>query len=261
MKVWKAASSTFGVLALAAALVSPMKAADSPKMTYGFFMNPVELPGGKTVPAGLYAFKLVDDSGANKVIQVLTSLPSGDLPPTSPANANAFTPPAEMTVVATMVGVVDYKNRPANGSVSYYQARGGGSAALRTVTFAPDPNALIIAYPGDRAAALAKAANRPVPTLASNATDANALKGASLKLTAADGSSAEVASVFGKQGDAFAPGGPRGGGYGGGGDAGDFNGASAEGVTSNTNVPGAVPSVPGVHAVDIMVGGKIVVLH
>ena len=141
--------------------------------------------------------------------------------------------------------------------MTYYQAR-GGNAALRTVLFAPDPNALVVVYPAARAAELAKAADRPVPTLSSDASDANGLKMASLRLTTAAGESAEVASAFGKPGDTFAPGGPRGGG----GDAADFNGASAEGIsTAPASVPGAVPSVPGVHAVDIMVGGKIVVLH
>jgi hypothetical protein len=260
MKVWKAAANALGVLALAAALAIPANAADSIKITYGFFMNPVEIPGGKVVPAGLYGFKIVDESGPNKVIQILTSLPSGNLPPASPANADAFVQPAPMSVVATIVAVTDYKNRPGSAPVTYYQARGGGNAVLRTVVFAPDPNALVVVYPAARAAELAKAANRPVPSMASDAADANALKSAALKLTTADGSSAEVVSAFGKPGDTFAAAGQRGGG---GDAAADFNGASAEGVNAApaAAVPGAVPSVPGVHAVDIMVGGKIVVLH
>jgi len=201
----------------------------------------------------------VDKSGPNKVIQILTSLPSGDLPPTSPANANAFVQPGPMSVVATIVAVTDYKNRPGNAPTTYYQARGGGNAALRTVVFAPDPNALVVVYPAARAAELAKAANRPVPSMAADATDANALKNAAIKLTTADGSAAEVAAAFGKPGDTFAPAGPRGGG----GAEADFNGASAEGVSTApaATVPGEVPSVPGVHAVDIMVGNKVVVLH
>jgi hypothetical protein len=264
MNVWKAAANALCLFALAAALASPAKAADSIKITYGFFMNPVEIPGGKVVPAGLYAFKIVDESGPNKVFQILTSLPSGNLPPTSAANASAFVEPGPMSVVATLVAVTDYKNRPGNAPVTYYQARGGDNAVLRTVLFSPDPNALVVVYPAARAAELAKAANRPVPSMASDATDANALKSAAIKLTAADGSSAEVASALGKPGDTFAAGGQRGGGGGGGADAGaDFTGASAEGVSTApaAAVPGAVPSVPGVHAVDIMVGGKIVVLH
>jgi hypothetical protein len=164
-----------------------------------------------------------------------------------------------MSVVATIVAVTDYKNRPGNAPTTYYQARGGGNAVLRTVVFAPDPNALVVVYPAARAAELAKAANRPVPSMAADASDANGLKSAAIKLTAADGSGAEVATAFGKPGDTFAPNAQRG--YGGG-DA-DFNGASAEGVSTApaAAAPGAVASLPGVHAVDIMVGGKIVVLH
>src|SRR5579871_5607658 len=104
MKFWKAAVSTLGVLALASTLASPAKAADESKMTYGFFMNPVEVPGGKTIPAGLYGFKIVSETPTNTVIQIVTSVPSGQLPPTSPANKDAFTPPSEMPVVATIVG-------------------------------------------------------------------------------------------------------------------------------------------------------------
>ena len=139
MKVWKAAANALGVFALAAALTIPANAADSMKITYGFFMNPVEIPGGKVVPAGLYAFKIVDESGPNKVVQILTSVPSGELPPTSPANANAFVEPAPMAVVATIVAVTDYKNRPGNQPVTYYQARGGGNAVLRTVSLFARP--------------------------------------------------------------------------------------------------------------------------
>ena len=114
MKEWKAAAINLVVFALAAALAIPANAADSMKITYGFFMNPVEIPGGKVVPAGLYAFKLMDETPTNKVVQILTSLPSGTLPPTSPANANAFVEPGPMSVVATIVAVPDYKNRPGN---------------------------------------------------------------------------------------------------------------------------------------------------
>lgn len=259
MKLCKAAASAFGVLALAAALVTPAHAADSLKMTYGFFMNPVEIPGGKTLPAGLYGFKIVDESGPNKVIQVLRSVDSGALPPTAPANAHAFADLAPMPVVATIVGVVDYKNRPGNAPVTYYQSRGGGAAALRAVHFSPDPNQLVVVYPAARAAELAKAVNRPVPSMSSTAMDEASLKSASINLTTADGSSAEVASVLGKPGDKFAPTGQRGGGY----DANaDFTGSSGEGVTTApAAVPGAVPSVPNTHAVDIMESGKVVILH
>jgi hypothetical protein len=261
MKLWKAAAS-LGVLALAAAVAYPANAADESKITYGFFMNPVEVPGGKTIAPGLYGLKIVDETPTNTVIQIVMSVPSGQLPPTSPANKDAFTPPEDMKVVATIVGVPDFKNRPGNQPVTYYQARGGGAAALRTIYFAPNATSLVIAYPTGRAAELAKAANRPVPALSADAMDANALKGTAIKLTTADGSSAEVASAFGKPGDKFVvP--ARGAGYGGGGDENaDFTGQTNDAVTSSgANVPGATASVPNTHAVDVMAGGKVVELH
>lgn len=218
MNLSKAAATTLCVFALAAALATPASRADSIKMTYAYFMNPVELPGGKVVPAGVYAFKLVDETPTNKIIQVLAALPSGSLPPTSPANSGAFaTPAAPMSLVTTIVAVADYHNRPGNSIVTYYPARDGGNAAMRTVIFAPDPNALVVVYPAARAAELAKTANRPVPSMAADASDADALKNSSLQVTIADGSITDVAAAFGKPGDTFAPepGGPRGaaGGY------------------------------------------------
>jgi hypothetical protein len=217
MNLRKAAATALCVFALAAALAVSAKSADSIKITYAYFMNPVELPGGKVAPAGLYAFKLVDETTANKIVQILTALPSGSLPPSSPANANAFDGPGQMSLVATVVAVADYHNRPGNGIVTYYPARDGGNAAMRSVIFSPDQNALVVVYPAARAAELANAANRPVPSMASDAADANALKGAALKVATANGSETEIIAAFGKPGDNFAPepGGPRGaaGGY------------------------------------------------
>jgi hypothetical protein len=260
MKKWKTAAISLVVFALAAALAIPANAADSMKITYGFFMNPVEIPGGKVVPAGLYAFKIVDGSGPNKIIQILTSLPTGSLPPTSPVNANAFVEPGPMSPVATIVAVTDYKNRPGNAPVTYYQARGAGNAVLRTVRFSPDPNALVVVYPAARAAELAKVASRPVPSIASYTPDAMALKNASVSLTTPEGSSAEIATAFGRPGDKFAAGGQGGGGFGNA--QADFTGATAPGGNAPAApVPSAIPSVPGVHAIDIMVGGKPVELH
>jgi hypothetical protein len=175
-------------------------------------MNPVELPGGKVAPAGLYAFKLVDETATNKIIQILTALPSGSLPPSSPASSDAFDAGPSMSLVAAVVAVPDYRNRPGNGIVTYYPAREGGNPALRTVIFSPDQNALVFVYTAARAAELAKGANRPVPAMASEASDANALKNALFQVIIANGSATDVAAAFGKPGDAFAPepGGPRG---------------------------------------------------
>jgi hypothetical protein len=227
MNLSKAAATAASVFALATALAAfaalaapaiPANAADPLKLTYAYFMNPVEIPGGKVLPPGVYAFKIVEETATNKIIQILAALPSGTLPPTSPADSGAFAvPAAPMSLVATVVAVPDYHNRPANSIVTFYQARDAGNPALRTIIFSPDPNALVLAYPAARAAEIAKAANRPVPSMAAAVSDADALKNAALRVTAADGSDADVSAAFGKPGDTFTPepGGPRGaaGGY------------------------------------------------
>lgn len=220
MNLWKAALASVGLFALAASLAIAANAAEAIKITYAYFMNPVELPGGKVAPAGLYAFKLVDETAANKIIQILTALPSGSLPPSNPVNSGAFSDPVPMSLVATIVAVPDYKNRPGNGIVTYYPARESGNAALRTVIFSPEQNALVVVYPAARATELAKAANRPVPSIASDAADATALKSAALRVATVNGSEVDITAAFGKAGDTFAPepGGPRGA-------AGGYNGA------------------------------------
>ena len=112
MKLWKTAARVLFLMALPV-LTCPLMAADSIKITYAFFQNPVELPGGKVLPSGDYAFKVVDDSGPVKVIQILLALQAGTVGTPSNYNANKAMP-----VEATLVAVADYKNRPARGVVT-----------------------------------------------------------------------------------------------------------------------------------------------
>ena len=53
MKLWKTAVSILAFVALPS-LACPASAADSIKITYAFFQNPVEIPGGKVLPPGNY---------------------------------------------------------------------------------------------------------------------------------------------------------------------------------------------------------------
>jgi len=58
------------IATLVAALGSPAKADESNKLTYFTFSAPVELPGNKVLPAGTYAFKLLDSVGDRNVVQI-----------------------------------------------------------------------------------------------------------------------------------------------------------------------------------------------
>jgi hypothetical protein len=190
MTFWKTAANILFFAALAA-LAYPAKAAD--KINYAFFEHPVEVPGGKVLPAGEYAFKMVDESSPVKVIQILLALPAGTVG--TPSNYNANKP---MEVAATVIAVPDYRNRRARGAVTYWQARGGGPNALRAVSFPLDDDTLALVYPRARATELAKGANQPVASVASYPSgDTNAMKGVALKATTANGDDVEIAQAFG----------------------------------------------------------------
>src|SRR5205809_8091847 len=95
-KLWKTAFSILALVALPA-LACPASAADSIKITYAFFQNPVEIPGGKVLPPGNYAFKMLDESGPSNVVQMMLALAAGTVG--TPSNYNANQP---LPVLATL---------------------------------------------------------------------------------------------------------------------------------------------------------------
>jgi hypothetical protein len=248
MKLWKVPATVL----LAAALVSlaqPVRAADEANsFVYATFYNPVEIPG-KVLPAGLYAFKIVDDSGPTKVIQVLVSLPSGSLPP-----SGSYASSAPMPVTATILAVPNYRVQAGRNAAAFYRARPGTTAALRAILPSDVPGkatvAWVLVYPQARAAELAKAGNQPVPSMASEpSSDVNAMKSTEVKAVTPDGQEVEVATAFGKPGDTPAPARRPAG-----------NEAQAQKAEAAAEQV-AITSVPGVHGIDIMAGGKPLEMH
>jgi len=191
-KTAAAAAITFIAMA---ALACPARSAD--KITYAYFQRPVEVPGGKILPQGEYALKMVDETSTAKVVQILLALPGGTIGAPSPYNGNK-----PMTVAATLVAVSDYKGRRTRATVTFFQARDGAAAALRGMTFPLDDEGLVFVYPKARAAELAKAANQPVPSMAESAgTDVGVIKNVALKATIASGDDVDITQAFGKPGD------------------------------------------------------------
>jgi hypothetical protein len=196
MKPWKTLARFLVFLTLPAFACS-VKAADPIKITYAFLQRATEIPGGKVLAPGDYAFKMLDESGPSKVVQILLALPAGTVGTPSNYNANKAMP-----VVATVVGVLDYHSRPGRGVLTYWQIPGGERAALRTLSFPLDQQSVVFVYPRERAAELAKAAKQTVPSTGAELNgDANALKNVAAKATTAEGNDVEVAQVFGKPGD------------------------------------------------------------
>ena len=194
MKFKTAAAAAIAFSAVAA-VACPAKAAD--KITYAYFQRPVEVPGGKVLPQGEYAFKMMDETSTAKVIQILLALPGGTIGAPSPYNGNK-----PMTVAATLVAVSDYKGRRARATVTFWPAREGAPTALRGLSFPLDEEGLVFVYPRARAAELAKAANQAVPSMAENTgTDVGVIKNVALKATTANGDEVDITQAFGKSGD------------------------------------------------------------
>jgi hypothetical protein len=194
----KPVASLFALAALAAGLAFSTKAADNPaKITYAYFINPVEVPGGKVLQPGTYAFVMTDDSStSNKIVEIRLALPGGTTGTPSNYNANKAMAPQ-----ATVLLVPDFHTRPGARAITLWPAKEGTPTPLRTLSFPVGQVSLVFVYPHDRAVALAKEANQPVASTNSNGQDAGAMKSASIKATMANGQDVDETQVFGKQGD------------------------------------------------------------
>jgi hypothetical protein len=195
----KRAAGILVLLALAAGLTFSTKAADNPaKITYAYFLTPVELPGGKVLPQGTYAFVMTDESStSNKIVQIQLALPGGTVGPPSNYNANKA-----MATQATLLLVPDYHTRPGARAITLWPAKEGNPAPLRTLSFPVGQVSLVFVYPKARAAQIAKEANQPVASTDSNlGQDAAAMKSATIKATMANGQDVDETQVYGKPGD------------------------------------------------------------
>lgn len=185
------------VLALALCFALPSRADDPAKITYAYFEGPVEVPGGKVLPQGVYAFKMLDDSSpSNKIVGIYKALVGGTI-----GTPSAFNQNKDMGLEATVLLVPDYHTRPAERAVTYWQTKEGSPSPLRTLSFPVGQVALVFVYPQQRAAEIAKAANRPVPAMSGDVRDASAMKSVSIKAATAEGGVVDEAQVFGKPGD------------------------------------------------------------
>src|SRR5438067_4525001 len=100
------------IAVLVAEFGSPAKADESNKLTYFTFSQPVEVPGGKVLPAGTYAFKLLDDAGDRNIVQVFNK----DL----------------TQLYATILAIPDYRPQPHDKPiVTFAESSQGGPYAIK----------------------------------------------------------------------------------------------------------------------------------
>jgi hypothetical protein len=179
------------IAALLAAFGPTAKADESNKLTYFSFSQPVELPGNKVLPAGTYAFKLMDSAGDRNIVQVFNK---------------------DLTMLyATILTIPDYRPQPHDKTiVKFSETAQGGPEAIKEWFYPGDQYGQEFVYPKSRAVEIAKAANQSVPSMpselskdisepASNskASSVSAMKDAQLKSENANGKESNVEQAFG----------------------------------------------------------------
>jgi hypothetical protein len=170
---------------------SPAKADESNKLTYFTFSAPVELPGNKVLPAGTYAFKLLDSAGDRNIVQIFNK---------------------DLTMLyATVLTIPDYRPQPHDKTIiKFSETSPGGPEAIKEWFYPGDNYGQEFVYPKSRATEIAKASNQSVPSMPSdlsgnisqpannsNAPSVSAMKQAQLKSENANGQETSVQQTFG----------------------------------------------------------------
>ena len=190
-KVLQRVAFALCIATLVAALGSPAKADESNKLTYFTFSAPVELPGNKVLPAGTYAFKLLDSVGDRNVVQIFNK---------------------DLTMLyATVLTIPDYRTQPQDKPIiKFSETSQGGPEAIKEWFYPGDTYGQEFVYPKSRATEIAKESHQSVPSMPSelsgnitqpannsNAPSVTAMKDAQLKSQNANGQETSVQQTFG----------------------------------------------------------------
>ncbi|MGA8556896.1 MAG: hypothetical protein WB630_20995, partial [Candidatus Acidiferrales bacterium] len=154
------------------------------------FSAPVEIPGGRVLPAGTYTFKLLDTSADRNIVQIFNK--------------------DQTTLYATVLAIPDYRRNPTDKVlVTFEETKQGGPPAIKEWFYPGESYGQEFVYPKPRAVEIAKNSNQPVPSMSSesasnisqSATSSNdasvvAMKDTPLKAEEANGDEVEVAEVF-----------------------------------------------------------------
>jgi hypothetical protein len=174
-----------------AGFASPAKADEHDKLTYFTFSAPVELPGNKVLPAGTYAFKLLDSAGDRNIVQVFNK---------------------DLTMLyATILTIPDYRPQQHDKTiVKFSEVSPGGPEAIKEWFYPGDTYGQEFVYPKSRATEIAKASNQSVPSMPSemsgnisqpasnsNAQSVRDMKQAQLKSENPNGQESSVQQTFG----------------------------------------------------------------
>ncbi len=160
------------------------------KKTTMRFSEPFEIPGGQTLPAGTYIFKLLDSDTNREIVQIFNE---------------------DLThIYATVITIPNYRAHLTEETVVRFQERTSGSPQAIKTWFHPNEElGHEFVYPKERAMELAKLANTPVPSMPSELTPditlpihsakdapAVALEHAPIKVEEPSGTEVTVAEAF-----------------------------------------------------------------
>jgi hypothetical protein len=118
------------------------------KKTIVTFSHPVEIPGGKILPAGRYVFKLLDLPSDRNIVQIFNE--------------------DQTHLYANIVAIPNYRLQPTDETVITFRARVPGAPEAIRAWFYPGANSgQEFVYPKTRAVWLAKQTKKPVPSMPS----------------------------------------------------------------------------------------------
>jgi hypothetical protein len=136
----------FGVVAAAMAIGFSARADTFNKLSHLTFSQPVELPGNVTLPAGTYAFTLMDTMGNRHIVQVFDKDRS--------------------QLFATILAIPNYRVKPTEETVIRFSERAAGAPNAIKEWFYPGDNfGHEFVYPKNRAVELAEVSHEPVPAM------------------------------------------------------------------------------------------------
>jgi hypothetical protein len=168
----------FGVVAVAMAIGFSARADTFNKLSVLTFSAPVELPGNVTLPAGTYAFKLMDNFGYRNIVQIFDK--------------------DQTQLFATILAIPNYRVAATDKTVTRFSETAAGAPNAVKEWFYPGDNfGHEFVYPKNRAVELAEATNEPVPAFASPSEPAvQELGKAPLKAEEPSGTETEIAEAF-----------------------------------------------------------------
>jgi hypothetical protein len=162
-------------LAFVVSLAGTSASAQEPtnQITYFTFSAPFELPGGTTLPAGKYVFKIVDSPSNRHIVQVMSE--------------------DQQTMHATLLAIPAQRQEPPDEpEVRFMEAAANAPPAVRTWWYPGRSIGHEFIYPKDHARRLAASQTEGVLTVAGDATGDDAMRTGELARIGRDGQEAAV---------------------------------------------------------------------